>query len=53
MSCPQAAAQRLTGLYRIDVSAPILATDRLYLRSGGWQSNITEIGIRGGRTSPT
>ncbi len=39
----------LTGLNRIDVSAPILATDRLYLRSGGWQSNITEIGIRGGR----
>ncbi len=41
-------AQGLTGLYRIDISAPLLATDRLYLRSGGWQSNITQIGIRGG-----
>ena len=38
----------LTGFCRIDVSAPVLATDRLYLRSGGWQSNSTEIGIRGG-----
>jgi uncharacterized protein (TIGR03437 family) len=41
-------ASGLTGFYRIGVSAPVLATDRLYLRSGGWQSNITEIGIRGG-----
>ncbi len=39
----------LTGLYRIEVSAPVPATDRLYLRSGGWQSNITELGILGGR----
>jgi uncharacterized protein (TIGR03437 family) len=38
----------LTGLYRIEVSAPVPATGRLYLRSGGWQSNITQIGIRGG-----
>lgn len=41
-------ANGLTGFYRIDVTAPVLATDRLYLRSGGWQSNITEVGIRGG-----
>jgi uncharacterized protein (TIGR03437 family) len=38
----------LTGLYRIEVSVPVLATDRLYLRSGGWQSNITDVGIRAG-----
>jgi hypothetical protein len=41
-------AMGLDGLYRIDATAPVLATDRLYLRAGGWQSNITQIGIQGG-----
>jgi uncharacterized protein (TIGR03437 family) len=41
-------ANGLPGFYRIDVGAPVLATDRLFLRSGGWQSNLTEVGIRGG-----
>ena len=41
-------AKGLTGFYRIDVLAPVLATGRLYLRAGGWQSNITQIGIRSG-----
>ena len=31
------------GVYQVDVAAPALATDRLYLRSGGWQSNIAQI----------
>lgn len=38
----------LTGLYRVEVSVPVPATDRLYLRAGGWQSNITDVGIRRG-----
>ncbi len=36
------------GVYQLNVKAPAPATDRLYLRSGGWQSNIAEIGIRSG-----
>jgi uncharacterized protein (TIGR03437 family) len=36
------------GFYRIDVTAPALATDRVYLQSNGWQSNIAEIGIARG-----
>jgi hypothetical protein len=32
----------------LNVIAPVPATDRLYLRSGGWQSNIVDIGIRRG-----
>jgi uncharacterized protein (TIGR03437 family) len=41
-------AMGLDGLYRIDATAPVLATDRLYLRAEGWQSNITQIGIQPG-----
>lgn len=41
-------AAGVDGLFQIDVSAPQLATDRLYLRAGGWQSNITQVGIRAG-----
>jgi uncharacterized protein (TIGR03437 family) len=41
-------APGLPGVYQIDVTVPALATDRLYLRAGGWQSNITQIGIQGG-----
>jgi uncharacterized protein (TIGR03437 family) len=41
-------AEGLDGLYRIDATAPALATDRLYLRAGGWQSNITQIGVQPG-----
>jgi hypothetical protein len=40
----------ITGLYQIDVAAPALATDRLYLRAGGWQSNITRIAITPGNS---
>jgi uncharacterized protein (TIGR03437 family) len=36
------------GIYQLNVIAPVPATDRLYLRSGGWQSNIVDIGIRRG-----
>lgn len=41
-------AAGVDGFFQIDVLAPLLATDRLYLRGGGWQSNITQIGIRTG-----
>lgn len=34
------------GIYQLNVTAPSPATDRIYLRSGGWQSNIVNIGIR-------
>jgi hypothetical protein len=30
----------------LNVTAPAPATDRLYLRAGGWQSNLTDVGIR-------
>jgi uncharacterized protein (TIGR03437 family) len=36
------------GIYQLNVSAPVPATDRVYLRTGGWQSNIAEVGIRSG-----
>jgi uncharacterized protein (TIGR03437 family) len=36
------------GVYQLNVMAPPPATDRLYLREAGWQSNIAEIGIRSG-----
>jgi uncharacterized protein (TIGR03437 family) len=36
------------GIYQLNVKAPAPAIDRLYLRSGDWQSNIAEIGIRSG-----
>lgn len=36
------------GVYQLNVIAPVLATDRLYLRVGGWQSNVVDIGIRAG-----
>jgi uncharacterized protein (TIGR03437 family) len=41
-------APGLPGVYQLNVIAPTLATDRLYLRSGGWQSNIVYVGIQGG-----
>ncbi len=41
-------APGLPGIYQLNVTAPSPATDRIYLRSGGWQSNIENIGIRGG-----
>lgn len=41
-------AQGLPGIYQLNVIAPAPATDRLYLRSGEWQSNIVDIGIRAG-----
>jgi uncharacterized protein (TIGR03437 family) len=41
-------APGIPGVYQLNVVAPVPATDRLYIRSGGWQSNIVDIGIRGG-----
>jgi uncharacterized protein (TIGR03437 family) len=41
-------APGLPGIYQLNVIAPPPATDRIYLRSGGWQSNIVNIGIRSG-----
>jgi uncharacterized protein (TIGR03437 family) len=41
-------APGLPGIYQLNVMAPAPATDRLHLRSGGWQSNIVDIGIRSG-----
>ncbi len=41
-------APGLPGVYQLNVIAPVPATDRLYIRSGGWQSNIAQIGIRSG-----
>jgi uncharacterized protein (TIGR03437 family) len=36
------------GIYQLNVVVPVPATDRLYLSSGGWISNITDIGIAPG-----
>jgi hypothetical protein len=36
------------GLYQLNVMAPVPATDRIYIRSGQWQSNIANIGIKPG-----
>ena len=36
------------GVYQVSVMAPVPATDRIYLRSGQWQSNIANIGIKHG-----
>jgi uncharacterized protein (TIGR03437 family) len=41
-------APRFPGVYQLNVVAPALATDRVYLRSGGWQSNILYMGIQTG-----
>ena len=41
-------APGLPGIYQLNVTAPPPATDRIYLRTGGWQSNIVNIGIRNG-----
>jgi uncharacterized protein (TIGR03437 family) len=43
-----AAIPGFPGVYRIQVTAPVPATDRLFLRSGGWQSNIVDVPIRAG-----
>lgn len=41
-------APGLPGIYQLNVMVPPPASDRIYLRSGGWQSNIVNIGIRRG-----
>jgi uncharacterized protein (TIGR03437 family) len=41
-------APGLTGVYQLNVVAPTLATDRIYLHSGGWQSNIVYTTIQPG-----
>jgi len=38
----------LPGIYQVRITAPLPATDRLYLRSGGWQSNIVSVPIHAG-----
>lgn len=38
----------LPGIYQVQVNAGVLATDRLYLLSSGWQSNIVDVPIRPG-----
>jgi uncharacterized protein (TIGR03437 family) len=43
-------APGLPGIYQLNVIAPPPATDRIYLRAGGWQSNIAYFGIRSGST---
>lgn len=42
------AAPGLPGVYQLNVVAPNLATDRVYLHSGGWQSNIVYMSIQAG-----
>jgi hypothetical protein len=39
-------APGFAGVYQLNVTAPALATDRIYLRSGGWQSNIVYMGTQ-------
>jgi uncharacterized protein (TIGR03437 family) len=41
-------APGFSGVYQLNMVAPTLATDRIYLRSGGWQSNIVYMGIQAG-----
>jgi uncharacterized protein (TIGR03437 family) len=41
-------APGLPGIYQLNVMTPVPATDRIYLRSGEWQSNIANIGIKQG-----
>ena len=36
------------GIYQLNVIAPVPATDRIFLRAGGWQSNIVDTGIAAG-----
>jgi uncharacterized protein (TIGR03437 family) len=36
------------GIYQLNVVAPTLATDRIYIVSGGWTSNIADVGIKAG-----
>ena len=36
------------GIYQLNVVAPVPATDRVFLRAGGWQSNIVDTGIVAG-----
>ena len=36
------------GIYQLNVQPNGASTDRVYLRSGGWQSNITQIGMTAG-----
>jgi uncharacterized protein (TIGR03437 family) len=34
------------GVYQLNVRVPALWTDRLYLRQGGWLSNVVQVGLR-------
>ena len=44
-------APGLPGIYQLNVIAARPATDRVYLRSGGWQSNVVYASIRGGENT--
>ncbi|MBZ5625122.1 MAG: hypothetical protein LAQ69_41425 [Acidobacteriia bacterium] len=44
-------APGMPGIYQLNVTAPALATDRIYLRAGGFQSNILNIGIPSGKNT--
>jgi hypothetical protein len=44
-------APGMPGIYQLNVTAPAPATDRIYLRAGGWQSNIVNIGIPSGKNA--
>ena len=39
------------GIYQLNVVAPAPASDRIFMRAGGWQSNIADIGIAAGANS--
>ncbi len=41
-------APELADVYQVNVKAAEVLTDRLFVRIGGWQSNITRIGIKSG-----
>jgi len=41
-------APGLQGIYQLNALVAPLATDRIYVRSGGWQSNFVHIGIPSG-----
>ena len=44
-------APGLPGIYQLNAVAARPATDRIYLRSGGWQSNVVHAGIRSGENT--
>jgi uncharacterized protein (TIGR03437 family) len=39
------------GIYQLNIKLPALATNRLYIRQKGWQSNIARLGIAPGQNT--